>query len=481
MTRQWRIVLFAFIVVGFGLVMTIHPQDVSDIGSIARDLRKTMKDVDERLRRLELLVKDLTKAANKTGSRAPVAPPATVPSNAESEAVSKRFAAQELYQKGRIDEDSRQFARALELFTQACDLDPTNDSAFLHRAFVNYRIGRMDEALSDVNRSLAIQPDNSRAFGFRGDIYRSMKNYDRAIADLAEAMRRDGRNPEFLVSQAGIEEERGNFGKAAGLYAAALVIDPQSAQIHLKRAAALKASGDRQAAFQECGRAIELKPNEADGYACRADYYVRSGQFPEAVNDLNQAISLRPDLPQAVNLLPIVRQLIEMNQAAARLASPAAPAVPAPAVPVSAPVAPVTIAEAVPTPATPVAPPEAKGPANSGNFAELVQAARKYLDQGKFELAILKLNDALGLDPTSPVAYNARGYAYLRSRAYSSALNDFSKAIELRPSYANAHWNRSVVRRLQGDQRGAAEDAQKAVQLGWVTGNSDALKLKASR
>src|ERR1700722_2175872 len=109
MTRQWRIVLFAFIVVGFGLVMTVHPQhvsdiDVSDIGSMARDLRKTLKDVDERLRHLELLVKDLAKAANKTGSRAPVTPPATVPSNAQSEAASKRFAAQELYQKGRIDE-----------------------------------------------------------------------------------------------------------------------------------------------------------------------------------------------------------------------------------------------------------------------------------------------------------------------------------------------------------------------------------------
>ena len=42
-----------------------------------------------------------------------------------------------------------------------------------------------------------------------------------------------------------------------------------------------------------------------------------------------------------------------------------------------------------------------------------MQAARKYLDQGQFNLAIFRLNDALTLDPSSAPAYNARGYAFL--------------------------------------------------------------------
>ena len=66
----------------------------------------------------------------------------------------------------------------------------------------------------------------------------------------------------------------------------------------------------------------------------------------------------------------------------------------------------------------------------------------------------------------------------LRSRAYASAVSDFNKAIEISPTYANAYWNRSAAKRLQGDKQGANEDAQKAVRLGWVVDTSN---LKASR
>ena len=243
MAPRWRIVVVAVVIFGFGLVMAIHPQDASDIASMARDLKKTLKDVDERLRHLRQLVKALSTGAKKTGSHTPVSPAAVAAAAAESEAASRRFAAQEAYQKGRIEEASQQDAKAIELFTKACELDPANDSAFLHRAFVNYRTGRVDEALSDVNRSLAIQPDNSRAFAFRATVYRTMKDYGRAMADLTEAARRDDRNPEYLAAQAGIEEERGNFSKAVDLYAAAVLIDGQSTGLPLE--ARLRSERDR--------------------------------------------------------------------------------------------------------------------------------------------------------------------------------------------------------------------------------------------
>ena len=103
-----------------------------------------------------------------------------------------------------------------------------------------------------------------------------------------------------------------------------------------------------------------------------------------------------------------------------------------------------------------------------------MKAARDYLDQGMFPLAIAKLSEAIALDPSSAVSYNSRGYAYLRSRAYVSAIGDFSKAIEIRPLYANAYWNRGVARRLQGDKQGAAEDARMAGRLGWVVNQASA-------
>jgi tetratricopeptide (TPR) repeat protein len=133
MTPKWRIVVVTVVLLGCGFVMAVHPQDVSDIASMARDLKKTLKDVDERLRHLEKLVKDLS-AAKKNGSRTAVQP-STVASGTTGS--SNPLEAQAAYLKGRIEEDSQQYAQAVELFTKACELDSANDSAFLHRAFVN--------------------------------------------------------------------------------------------------------------------------------------------------------------------------------------------------------------------------------------------------------------------------------------------------------------------------------------------------------
>src|ERR1700722_8655349 len=137
---RWRIVALVGIIAGFVLVVAVHPQDVSEIGTMAHDLRATLKDVDDRLRHLEQLVKELSKGSGKAASHD--SPPVAV-----AKSTSKRFAAQEAYQKGRIEEDSQQYAKAIELFTKACELDPSNDSAFLHRAFVNFKTGRVDQAL----------------------------------------------------------------------------------------------------------------------------------------------------------------------------------------------------------------------------------------------------------------------------------------------------------------------------------------------
>ena len=220
MKPRWRIVVPAAILGIFGVVVAVHPQDVSDAGAMVHDLRAALKEMDGKIRHLEQLVKELSKNSNKVvSSDAPASSPAQA-----SPTTSKRFAAQEAYQKGRIEEDSQQYAKAIELFKKACELDPTNESAFLHRATANYKIGRVDEALYNVNRSIAIQPNNSRAIAFRATVYQTMKDYDRAVADLADAARRDSSNPEYLVAEAGIEEERGNFSKAADLYASALVL-----------------------------------------------------------------------------------------------------------------------------------------------------------------------------------------------------------------------------------------------------------------
>lgn len=117
-------------------------------------------------------------------------------------------------------------------------------------------------------------------------------------------------------------------------------------------------------------------------------------------------------------------------------------------------------------PVQPAGPPPTPKPSESLQNAEARQQhGRELTSQGRFAQAVAELDAAIRLDPKLATSWNARGYAWLRLRNYNRAIADFTEAIRLNPAYANAWHNRAVARKAQGDQTGAAADAQKAAAL----------------
>ena len=107
--------------------------------------------------------------------------------------------------------------------------------------------------------------------------------------------------------------------------------------------------------------------------------------------------------------------------------------------------------------------PSAKAPPASAT--EYHTRGRKLLQEGRYQEAIEPLTEALKLDPSLSLAFNARGFAYFRLKQYPQALADFDQAIRLNRSYVNAYINRSVTRRAAGDKAGADADQAKAREL----------------
>ena len=78
-------------------------------------------------------------------------------------------------------------------------------------------------------------------------------------------------------------------------------------------------------------------------------------------------------------------------------------------------------------------------------------------DNGDFSQAIERLSDALNLNPRNVTLYSNRAAAYMRVCKYSEALDDASRALELKPEWTKVRREgreKRGVRRRGGEGRG---------------------------
>jgi len=104
-------------------------------------------------------------------------------------------------------------------------------------------------------------------------------------------------------------------------------------------------------------------------------------------------------------------------------------------------------------------------PESDGDSVYYYKLGKQQADRNNLWEALRSLTRAIELDPKNALAYNARGYVYLRMRNYANAIVEFSEAIRLRPGYGNAYRNRAIARKHAGDASGAAADEQRADEL----------------
>ena len=85
--------------------------------------------------------------------------------------------------------------------------------------------------------------------------------------------------------------------------------------------------------------------------------------------------------------------------------------------------------------------------------------------EGHTQEAVKEYSKAIELDPSFASAYHNRGILYNNLGEQQKALDDYNKAIELDPSYAFAYNGRGNVYRNLGEQQKALDDYNKAIEL----------------
>ncbi|HNW98060.1 MAG TPA: tetratricopeptide repeat protein [Bacteroidales bacterium] len=94
---------------------------------------------------------------------------------------------------------------------------------------------------------------------------------------------------------------------------------------------------------------------------------------------------------------------------------------------------------------------------NKGNIIKIYK--------GDLQDAINSYTKAIEIKPDYAEAYNNRGNAYFQQKLYDKAMNDYVKAIELKPDYTEAYYDRGNIYLNQGEYDKAIADYNKTIEI----------------
>ncbi len=85
------------------------------------------------------------------------------------------------------------------------------------------------------------------------------------------------------------------------------------------------------------------------------------------------------------------------------------------------------------------------------------------LKESRFIKAIQDFSRAIELNPTFAKAYNNRGLARYNLQDHPAAIQDFTRAVEIDPEYTDAFYNRGIAKFYFNDHSGAVQDFNQVI------------------
>lgn len=188
---------------------------------------------------------------------------------------SKKNKAAELYRMNRLEE-------AATLYASVCRIDSFDVDAWLVRAEIDRKLGRLAEAEAYCRSAIAADPQSTAVHQALGAVLLARKRGDEAIAAFRNAVR----------------------------------LRPDIAQSHYFLGNALRESDALNEAVASYRRAIELEPGFVEALSNLGAVLLALGQIPDAVEVLNKAVTLRPGAPQILcNLGNILEREARLGEA----------------------------------------------------------------------------------------------------------------------------------------------------------------------
>lgn len=196
----------------------------------------------------------------------------------------------ELQAEGRLDEAVEQYRRVLAL---------TPDDALAHSNLGTALAaqGRLDEAVDHYERALALAPGDADAHSNLGNALLSLGRAGEGVASLRRALDLDPGSAEAHAALGIALHDGGETDDAIVHLRRAIDLGVVTAELHNRLGIALGSAGRLDEAAAEFVRAIDLEPGHVDAHANLGTARQMQGRLDEAVAQFRAALRVAPDHP----------------------------------------------------------------------------------------------------------------------------------------------------------------------------------------
>lgn len=199
------------------------------------------------------------------------------------------------YRWGKEDTEEGVWEEAINSFTQAIRLRPNLVKAYIARADVYINLKKYPEAIADLGQAIYLQPDKVKeAYYKRGLAQLKLGQNEQALTDLNKAIAIDPNYLEALFALGNSYFKLKSFEQAISTYSQVIAIDPAFGNSYYRRGRSYFILKEFESAIRDFQSAIKIEPSLADAYyyrgVCQSQPEI--AQETLAYADLQQSIRL---------------------------------------------------------------------------------------------------------------------------------------------------------------------------------------------
>lgn len=189
------------------------------------------------------------------------------------------------------------------LFGRAAQVTTRNYVAVSNHGQALFRQGRIDEAIAEYQKAIALDSTLDAARLGLGEALMQQRKYDEAVEQLSKVVQFDPDNSAARLQLGVLRGRQGKYDEAVAAFSELLRRDPENISAHNNLGNVLTLQGKQDEAVKHFEKAVQLSPNHASAHNNLALAYKKLGRTGDAIAEYREAILLNPEQTEAINNL----------------------------------------------------------------------------------------------------------------------------------------------------------------------------------